>query len=266
MQRVLGFSTCSYSWIAQSFNRFHPRCIQPTCFRSKVTKLCPKRPRSSLLSDNNATKYPQKAIYLTAQVKLPQISEVQNATFDQCLPLARNICFRLQEEPQDENAYQVLKELLSREEGARAFFVEYLSDYELSLPDKKPPFKLEKLLKDCDEYVPNLLARNLAMSVAKEVDLANDSKNAENEEVDDTGSGSWSDSVEESSGGPTMVKERTALLIDSIASSEIARELVALWFSIRSRKGKYVHFLERQKFRKDQLDVIQRTLEVFIGA
>jgi hypothetical protein len=31
--------------------------------------------------------------------------------------------------------------MLSREESARAFFVEYLSDFELNLADKKPPYK-----------------------------------------------------------------------------------------------------------------------------
>ncbi|GJQ10700.1 hypothetical protein GpartN1_g2491.t1 [Galdieria partita] len=266
MERVFGFSCLSHCWIAHSYNRVRRPCINYSSFQCKFFKSTPESTQGHIQSRNKATKHRQRATCLRAQVKLPQIGEVQTANFDQCIPLARKICFRLQEEPQDEEAYKVLKELLSREEGARAFFVEYLSDYELSLPDKKPPFKLEKLLKDCDAYVPNLLARNLAMSVAREVDLAKDFGGTEKEQRESSLSGNWTDNVEDGHGGPTMVKERTSLLIDSIASSEIARELVAMWFSIRSRKGKYAHFLERQNFRKDQLDVLQRTLEMFIGA
>jgi hypothetical protein len=97
--------------------------------------------------------------------------------------------------------------------------------------------RLEKLLKDCDTLVPNLLARNLALSVAREVDIMKEANETEIEKNDVSLKDRLSESVGEIYGDPTMVKERTALLIDSVASSGIARELVALWFSIRSRNG-----------------------------
>jgi hypothetical protein len=255
-----------FVWLNQSFLlRSYKRCRSSVAFRFNFIS----RPKSLhvFVPCKSSKRCTHTSTCLRAQIRLPQVSEVQRASFDECIPLARNICFRLQEEPQDDEAYEVLREMLSREEGARAFFVEYLSDFELRLADKKPPFKLEKLLKDCDEHVPNLLARNLAMSVAREVDLGTDEqKDTEKDKFIDSHRKSSSSNFGETFGGPTMVKERTALLIDSIASSEIARELVALWFSIRSRKGKYVPFLERQNFRKDQLETIQKTVEMFIGA
>jgi hypothetical protein len=126
-------------------------------------------------------------------------------------------------------------DLIQTENGARGFFVTYLTaDFPLA---DRPSEVLVKALKSSPEAVSELLVKNLAMSSATAVSHRRNQDRAMTD-------------------GSEQVRRRTIALIQMIDLPTIAVKLKALQQSIQTSQGEYQAFLERWGYDAEQKQVI----------
>jgi len=135
---------------------------------------------------------------------------------------------------------QFVGDLVGSENGARGFFVTYLTD-DRALADAPTPEILQGLERS-PEVVAPLLVKNLAMSTA----MAIAHQRADNPEL---------------AKGSERVQQRTLALLRHVCCLPLPQHLQALRTSIDTGKGVYQIFLEQWGYDAEQKAQIRHILE-----
>ncbi|MBW4581010.1 MAG: hypothetical protein KME42_15700 [Tildeniella nuda ZEHNDER 1965/U140] len=130
--------------------------------------------------------------------------------------------------------------LMGSENGARGFFVTYLSD-DRSLADQPAP-AIVAALRTSPAIVALLLVKNLAMSTAMAL---THHRNQDEAMVR----------------GSERVRSRTAQLIDQLQLPQVQLEARQLAGAIETKTGAYQTFLERWRYDLEQQQAIQQVLK-----
>ncbi len=136
-----------------------------------------------------------------------------------------------------------IAQLVKSENGARGFFVTYLSSEE-TLADNPSSDLIEALQKSPDT-VAELLVKNLAMSAAMAVAHRRNGN-------------------EQMAQGSDRVRSRTARIIEQIALPQVRELAHQLHKSALTEEGTYKTFLNRWGYDAEQRQVICQTLEQVI--
>ncbi|MBD2037324.1 hypothetical protein H6F76_20375 [Leptolyngbya sp. FACHB-321] len=132
-----------------------------------------------------------------------------------------------------------VRELVRSENGARGFFVTYLSD-DRPLADHLTP-TLIAALQTSPAIVAPLLIKNLVMSTA----MAMTHRRNQNEDL-----------VQ----GSARVRSRTTQLIQALQLPQVQAEAQSLLGTIATKTGDYQAFLERWGYDLEQQQAMQQTL------
>ena len=138
---------------------------------------------------------------------------------------------------------QKLTELVSTENGARGFFVTYLTS-DLSYTEY-PSLEVITALKTSPILVNELLVKNLAMSTAMVI--------YHRKQGD-----------EENARGSERVQEKTGQLIKQLLSPELGEKLQQLATSLNREQGEYQAFLERWGYDDCQRQAIAKIIQPFL--
>lgn len=163
----------------------------------------------------------------------------ETVTFDQAIALTQSLLSQLEAGAQPEIA-AAIAELVKTENGARGFFVTYLTS-ELSTADNPSP-DIVQALQSSPDIVADLLAKNLAMSTAQAVFHQRNQKQ---------------DMVL----GSERVKRRTAHLIELLDLPSVYERCQKLLESATTGKGSYKAFLERWGYDAQQRQEICQALQ-----
>jgi len=138
---------------------------------------------------------------------------------------------------------QKLTDLVSTENGARGFFVTYLTS---DLPyTEHPSLEVITALKTSPILVNELLVKNLAMSTAMVI--------YHRKQGD-----------EENARGSERVQEKTGQLIKQLLSQSLAEKLQQLATSLNTGQGEYQAFLERWGYDDCQRQAIAKIIQPFL--
>jgi hypothetical protein len=138
---------------------------------------------------------------------------------------------------------QKITELVSTENGARGFFVTYLTS---DLPyTEHPSLEIITALKTSPILVNELLVKNLAMSTAMVIYHR-------------------SQGDEENAQGSEKVQEKTGQLIKQLLSQSLGEKLQQLATSLNTGQGEYQAFLERWGYDDCQRQAIAKIIQPFL--
>jgi hypothetical protein len=162
-------------------------------------------------------------------------------TFEQAIALTQSLMVQMQQNQLSEADLQTtLAALLSSKNGARGFFVTYLTD-ERPLADH-PSEAVIHALQSSPEIVSDLLVKNLAMSSA----MAVAHRRNQNEAM---------------AQGSDRVQTRTADLIRKTTLPEVRQKAEKLRESATTGDGSYQSFLERWGYDAEQRQVIEQQMK-----
>jgi len=143
----------------------------------------------------------------------------------------------------EEDIENVISLLVMSENGARGFFVNYLTtEREFA---EQPSTGVINALKSSPEIVSELLVKNLAMSTATTI------THQENGD-------------EDLAKGSEVVQRRTLNLLEKLALPQIKEKLLALTESLKTNQGKYQSFLERWGYDQEQKEAIAKIIPSLI--
>ncbi|MEM8777454.1 MAG: hypothetical protein AAGF26_01005 [Cyanobacteria bacterium P01_G01_bin.49] len=161
----------------------------------------------------------------------------ENISFEQALQLTEDFLVSIEKnELKEEEIQETITNLVSSENGARGFFVTYLTT-DKSLADT-PTKAVIKALKSSPEIVSELLVKNLAMSSAMVITHQRNND-------------------QEAAKGSGIVTQRTTNLIKQVNLDLVLEKLQKLQATIIEGAGNYSSFLERWGYDKEQKTVIQ---------
>lgn len=165
----------------------------------------------------------------------------ESVTFEEAIALTQSLMSQMEagEVSQPEIA-EAIAQLVKTENGARGFFVTYLTS-EGTLADNPSP-EVIQALQSSPDTVAELLVKNLAMSSAIAVAHRRDG----NEEI---------------AQGSDRVRSRTAHLIEQVNLPQVRELALALHQSAATGKGIYKTFLQRWGYDAQQREVICDALE-----
>lgn len=167
----------------------------------------------------------------------------QDVTFQEAIALTQSLLDRLESEALSESELEsALAQLVASENGARGFFVTYLTD-DREFADR-PHNAAIQALKSSPLIVAELLVKNLAMSTAMEI-----THQRHNDPEMATGS--------------RRVQRRSAGLMERLANPEIHQKVNALLANIQTGTGEYQTFLERWEYDSQQKEAIALALKPF---
>ena len=181
---------------------------------------------------------------------MTSISSVPEAiTFEQAIALTQSLMAQMQAdqtaEPISEAELEAtLTSLLSSENGARGFFVTYLTD-ECPLADH-PSEAVIRALQSSPSIVSELLVKNLAMSSA----MAVAHRRNQNETM---------------AQGSDRVQARTVDLIQKVQLAEVTDKATKLRDSAATGSGDYQAFLARWGYDSEQRQVIEQQMQRALG-
>lgn len=162
-------------------------------------------------------------------------------SFQQAIELTQSL---LEQQSQDTltepELQQAIRDLVSSENGARGFFVTYLTD-ERPLIDSLMPIVVQAL-PTAPEVVSPLLVKNLAMSTA----MAITHRRNQNEAL---------------AQGSDLVRSRTTQLLQALQLPQIQEHAQKLGVSIDTGAGDYQAFLQRWEYDVEQRQAIRQALE-----
>ncbi len=158
-------------------------------------------------------------------------------TFEQAIALTQNLLNRLEQvsEPEIQAA---ITTLVSTDNGARGFFVTYLTD-DRPFADQ-PSDAVIRALQTSPAIVSELLVKNLAMSAGMAIAHRRNANEAMAQ-------------------GSDRVQRRTTGLIQRVQMPEVAQKAAQLQASAETGVGEYQTFLERWEYDAEQL---QRIVQV----
>jgi len=135
---------------------------------------------------------------------------------------------------------QTMIELVSTENGARGFFVMYLSDVRSQMDDYAD--LVVAALKTAPDVTSALLVKNLAMSTA----MAITHRRNQNDEL---------------VSGSKQVQQRSLHLIQKLQTPQLQAQAVLLAQSLSTATGDYQAFLERWHYDAEQRQAIEQALQ-----
>ncbi len=161
-------------------------------------------------------------------------------SFEQAIALTQTLLNRMElGDIADPELESVLTTLVNSQNGARGFFVTYLTD-ERSLVDQ-PTNAVLLALKQSPNHVSELLVKNLAMSSA----MAITHRRNQNEPQ---------------AQGSDRVRSRTMNLIKQLELPDIQTKAQQLKTSAETGTGDYATFLDRWGYDDEQRQVIQQSM------
>ncbi|MCU0524930.1 MAG: hypothetical protein MUF72_08910 [Elainella sp. Prado103] len=130
--------------------------------------------------------------------------------------------------------------LVATENGARGFFVTYLTDAR-SIADQ-PTAAVIRALRSSPDIVSELLVKNLAMSSA----MAITHRRNQNQDL---------------AAGSDRVQSRTLALIQQVQLEQLRTKAIQLGDSAATNHGNYATFLNRWGYDQEQRQVIQQQMQ-----
>lgn len=174
-------------------------------------------------------------------VKELDLNVSEQITFPEAISFTQSLLKKISSgEVNEAQIEEAISTLVQTKEGARGFFVSYLTD-ESNLPDN-PTVAVVNALKSSPIIVTELLVKNLAMSTAMAI------THRRNQD-------------EENALGSERVSKRTINLIRGLNMPMIKEELASLKQSIIAQSGKYQDFLERWGYDEVQRTQIKQVIE-----
>lgn len=166
----------------------------------------------------------------------------EKVTFEQAIALSQTLVDRIaQSAIADNKLQQAIAALVASENGARGFFVTYLTD---ERPVADPPSAaVIAALKTTPAIVAPLMVKNLAMSTAMAI--------AHRRNQD-----------EALASGSDRVKARSMYILQATQSEETAAHIGALMTSIDTQAGDYTPFLKRWGYDPEQQQAIRQAFEL----
>jgi hypothetical protein len=164
----------------------------------------------------------------------------ETISFPDAIATTENLMTQMQEDRLAEaEIEQAIASLVSSKNGARGFFVAYLTG-DISLADSPSPGVINAL-KSSPELVSELLVKNLAMSAAMAI------THRRNNDTDNVA-------------GSERVCRRTANLIQKLDLDLIKKNLSQLETTITTKKGDYTEFLQRWGYDEEQQQAILKVI------
>jgi len=165
----------------------------------------------------------------------------EKVTFEQAIALSQTVVDQIvQGTIADDLLESAITQLVASENGARGFFVTYLSD-ERPIADP-PSAAVIAALKMAPATVAPLMVKNLAMSTAMAI--------AHRRNQD-----------EALAQGSDRVKVRSMYILQAIQSDETVAQIAALITSIDTQAGDYATFLKRWGYDPEQQQAIRQMFE-----
>jgi len=172
---------------------------------------------------------------LSSQEAIPS-----DITFEQAIALTQSLLSQMATTSlQPTEIEATITGLVKSENGARGFFVTYLTS-EQTLADNPSP-EVVQALQSSPEIVAELLVKNLAMSAA----MAVTHRRRQDEEM---------------ARGSDRVRSRTARLIQLVELPTVGELSQRLWESAATGEGSYKAFLQRWGYDAEQRQVICQAL------
>ncbi|MDJ1178275.1 hypothetical protein PJF56_05320 [Roseofilum sp. BLCC_M91] len=170
----------------------------------------------------------------------PSLTVPENVSFEQAIALTQTFLDLLEQGKLSEALIErTVSELVQTQNGARGFFVTYLTDRR-SLSDRPTPGVIGGL-QTSPEIVSELLVKNVAMSTAMAI------SHTRNQNPDMAASSQ-------------QVKDRSAYLINQLQLPEVKNKAQQLYESAQTGTGAYQGFLERWGYDAEQKQAIQAAL------
>jgi len=165
----------------------------------------------------------------------------EGVTFEQAIALSQTVVEQIaQDTIADDLLESAIAQLVASENGARGFFVTYLSD---DRPVADPPSTaVIAALKTAPAIVAPLMVKNLAMSTSMAI--------AHRRNQD-----------EALAQGSDRVKVRSVYILQAIHSAETNAQIAALINSIDTQAGDYATFLKRWGYDSEQQQAIRQAFE-----
>ncbi|NEP57460.1 MAG: hypothetical protein F6K31_10610 [Symploca sp. SIO2G7] len=165
----------------------------------------------------------------------------ETVTFEEAIALTQSLISHMAAgELSPPEIEQAIAQLVKTENGARGFFVTYLSS-EGTLADNPSP-EVIQALQSSPDTVAELLVQNLAMSAAMALTHR---RNGD----------------EKMAQGSGRVRSRTTYLIEQVKINQVQEIAAELRESAVTGEGKYQAFLKRWQYDAEQRDIIAKVLE-----
>lgn len=162
-------------------------------------------------------------------------------TFEQAIALTQSLLsYAEAAQTLEPEIAAAIAQLVKTENGARGFFVTYLTS-EASIADN-PPQPLVEALRSHPEVVSELLVKNLAMSASQAVFHRRHQK-------------------EDMAQASEQVRQRTACLIQLLELPQVRDRLQQLLETITTGEGSYKTFLERWSYDLKQKQAMSHAIE-----
>jgi hypothetical protein len=173
---------------------------------------------------------------------MPEAPEATPAvTFEQSIALAQDLLDQMPTLSESE-IQAAITALVSTSNGARGFFVTYLTDDRPTAD--QPTDAVIQALKTSPAVVSELLVKNLAMSAGMAIAHRRANK-------------------EDMAQGSDRVQRRTANLIERLQMPEVAQKAAQLGDSAAAGGGEYQDFLDRWGYDAEQRQKIGQVMEKF---
>ena len=166
-----------------------------------------------------------------------------NVSFESAIALTQRMMEQLPLKQLEAPLQETVAKLVSTRNGARGFFVAYLTDA-VPLADNPDPEIVEALRQE-PEQVSELLVKNLAMSTAMEMAHQRNGQ---------------PDQAQQSA----RVSRRSADLIKRVGGEPLRTEAEALWEAIAKSTGSYTLFLKKWGYDAEQKSAIAAQLKAVL--
>lgn len=164
----------------------------------------------------------------------------EEVTFEEAQALTQSLITKMEAgEISQPEAGEAIASLIKTENGARGFFVTYLTS-EGSLADNPSP-EIIQALQSSPDQVAGLLVKNLAMSAAMAFIHRQDGN-------------------QEMARGSDRVKSRTVNLIQKVELTKVTELAAQLRESAVTGEGTYKTFLQRWQYSAEQREIISQVL------
>ncbi len=161
-------------------------------------------------------------------------------TFEAAIALTQKLLDTLSQEQLDPSLKEIVSNLLCTRNGARGFFVAYLTDARPFADEPDP--EIIEALKSRPEEVSELLVKNLAMSTAMAI---THTRNGQPDQAQQS----------------LQVSRRSADLISQVGGDHLATEAQDLWQSLTTSSGSYTTFLKKWGYDAEQKAAIASRLK-----
>lgn len=172
----------------------------------------------------------------------------EDMTFEGAIALSQQLLAegkRAEPEQWDEVIQSVLPKLLKTRNGARGFFVTFLTQGNDLADDPSPA--LVDALRSEPEAVADLMVKNLAMSSAMTV---MHQRQGNTDHLD----------------GSRNVQARSRTLIHRLNLPELSTKVKALWATLHGEGGEYADFLDKWNYDEEQRAEIRQVVEPLVNA